>query len=507
MDVVSADVPALVRLDFLDYHSLLVDTVTNRLTKRVIVPDDDRQQYVMDEWHMPLTRKHNHVYARMAKLAPQVLYTRQQLQKVHRQFAHASAESLFKLLNTADKDKLTPETYHNLQEITRRCDPCQRIANSPLRFRVSLGSENLCFNETVFIDVMYIENRPVLHNVDSATHFSASRFLPDMSVKTVCSTIVECWASIYTGLPNRIRVDAGSNFGESFISLAKASSVDVDPSGIETHSSLFIGERYHQPLLKTFLKLKLQYDKVQDSALLAMSVKAMNDTLDPEGCVPSTLVFGEYPAPILSGFERARMGTLEDRSRIVEAARKEMERHMASGRLKRALKHKVPSPADMPFDVDDKVLVWREKIVNNRIGEWVGPFTVESFDPRRKVVHVRDVTVGPAKPFRFAQVKRYLSPAETSQSFFTELLEMLSAFKSTDEQDDIHLTEILQGDDPRASSTEMSEAKRKEIKGLLDRGTFRIILGEDIPPDGNVLPGRFVLAVKSTEDGQVKFKA
>ena len=156
MDVVSADVPALVGLDFLDYHSLLVDTVTNRLTKRVIVPDDDRQQYVMDEWHMPLTRKHNHVYARMAKRAPQVLYTREQLQKVHRQFAHASAESLFKLLKTADKDKLIPETYQNLQEITRRCDPCQRIANAPLRSLVSLGFENLRFNETVFIDVMYI---------------------------------------------------------------------------------------------------------------------------------------------------------------------------------------------------------------------------------------------------------------------------------------------------------------------------------------------------------------
>ena len=156
---------------------------------------------------MPLTRKHNHVYARMVKLAPQVLYTRQQLQKVHRKFAHASAESLFKLLKTADKDKLTPETYQTLQEITRRCDTCQRIANTPLRFRISLGSENLRFNETVFIDVMYIENRPVLHIVDSATHFSAACFLPDMSVKIVWSTIVECWASIYTRLPNRIRVE------------------------------------------------------------------------------------------------------------------------------------------------------------------------------------------------------------------------------------------------------------------------------------------------------------
>ena len=88
-----------------------------------------------------------------------------------------------------------------------------------------------------------------------------------------------------------------------------------------------------------------------------------------------------------------------------------------------------------------------------------------------------------------------------------ELHEILSAFKSTDEQDDIHLTEIMLGDYPRASSTEMSEAKRKEINGLLDRGTFKVIIREDIPPYCNVLPGRFVLAVKSTEDGRVRFKA
>ena len=92
--------------------------------------------------------------------------------------------------------------------------------------------------------------------------------------------------------------------------------------------------------------------------------------------VLSTLVFVEYPAQIPIGVEKARMGTLEDRSRIVEAARKEMERHMASVRLKRALKQKILSAADMPFDVGDKFLVWREKIVNNRIGECIGPFTV-----------------------------------------------------------------------------------------------------------------------------------
>ena len=53
----------------------------------------------------------------------------------------------------------------------------------------------------------------------------------------------------------------------------------------------------------------------------------------------------------------------------------------------------------------------------------------------------------------------------------------------------------------------MNEARRKEIKTLLERGTFKEILREEIPPDGNILPGRFVLAIKSTEDGKVKYKA
>ena len=69
------------------------------------------------------------------------------------------------------------------------------------------------------------------------------------------------------------------------------------------------------------------------------------------------------------------------------------------------------------------------------------------------------------------------------------------------------MTEIIDPKDPRATLPEMTAAMKKEIKNLLDRGTFKVILKEDIPPDGNVLPGRFVLAIKSKEDGEINFKA
>ena len=130
----------------------------------------------------------------------------------------------------------------------------------------------------------------------AGTHFSAPKFLRNVSTSTIWSSLVYCWAAIYTGLPSRIRVDAGKNFADRFIDIAKASDIKVDPSSIESHSSLGIDETYQQPLRNTFRKLKLDFPTAGDTTLLAMSVKAMIDTLGPEGCVPSTLVFGVYPS-------------------------------------------------------------------------------------------------------------------------------------------------------------------------------------------------------------------
>lgn len=68
-------------------------------------------------------------------------------------------------------------------------------------------------------------------------------------------------------------------------------------------------------------------------------------------------------------------------------------------------------------------------------------------------------------------------------------------------------TEVNNAADPRAHSPRVQDAKKTEIRDLLERGTFKIIFKEDIGPDGNVLPGGFVPAIKSTENGQVKYKA
>ena len=47
----------------------------------------------------------------------------------------------------------------------------------------------------------------------------------------------------------------------------------------------------------------------------------------------------------------------------------------------------------------------------------------------------------------------------------------------------------------------------QEVCDLLKRRTFKVMLKEKLPDGANALTARFVLAVKSNPDGDVKFKA
>ena len=133
------------------------------------------------------------------------------------------------------------------------------------------------------MDIMYIDSIPILHIVDESTRFSAARFLPNVSTRAICETFISCWAPIYTGLPNRILFDQGSNLckSESFVSLAGRENVEVQGTVIKAHSSLGIGERYHEPVRTTFCKMVLVYPDVDKTLPLQMAIKAMNDTLGP----------------------------------------------------------------------------------------------------------------------------------------------------------------------------------------------------------------------------------
>ena len=89
-------------------------------------------------------------------------------------------------------------------------------------------------------------------------------------------------------------VHEGSQFVKIFAELSELHDVQLEQSGVQSHHILGIGKRYHKALRDTYRKLKLDLSFMQRQVLLALAVKAMNDTLGPEDLVPSSLVFNEF---------------------------------------------------------------------------------------------------------------------------------------------------------------------------------------------------------------------
>jgi hypothetical protein len=66
-------------------------------------------------------------------------------------------------------------------------------------------------------------------------------------------------------------------------------------SGVEAHNLLGIGERYHGPLRRVYVKIEHEFPHVGPALLLRIAVKTINDAMGTDGLVPSLLVFGAVP--------------------------------------------------------------------------------------------------------------------------------------------------------------------------------------------------------------------
>jgi hypothetical protein len=64
------------------------------------------------------------------------------------------------------------------------------------------------------------------------------------------------------------------------------SGVKLELSPIESHNSLSVGERYHDPLRRICRKVRHDFPTITEHLALSLANKAMNDTVGPEGFVP-----------------------------------------------------------------------------------------------------------------------------------------------------------------------------------------------------------------------------
>lgn len=90
---------------------------------------------------------------------------------------HPTNEKLLGIIKRGAEANITPELPNQLGNIRTTCDTFQRLSKEPLRFHVSMPSEDCVFNLTVGMDVMKLEKISVHQIVDHGTKFSAAVFL------------------------------------------------------------------------------------------------------------------------------------------------------------------------------------------------------------------------------------------------------------------------------------------------------------------------------------------
>lgn len=181
-------------------------------------------------------------------------------------------------------------------------------------------------------------------------------------------------------------MDQGFAFENTFISLAKASNIEVVRTGIAFHSSLGTFERYQDSLQKICRKFKVASPNMDHGVLLAFSIYAMNNTLGHEGLVPSVLVFGEFSSLHMIREDLQSKANLDERAKLRRIARREREQHKAKLRVQRTLRHNGPPLGNITYQTGDKVLFWRKKFIENRIGKWIGPYELNSVDNAAQLI-------------------------------------------------------------------------------------------------------------------------
>lgn len=357
VDVVPADVPFLIGIDVLDQNKMYPNTVENKLYG----PELD--------FDIPLIRKNGHVYLEWSK-TERILFTKKELIKPHRNFSHPTADKLLNLLKLAIPWETDEKSKDIFEDIAKNCDTCQRHSAPPIRFKVSLPTEeqNLVFGDELSLDLMWLDSKAVLQIVDTATRFNAATFLDSngetygQSVEGVWFAFIQTWVTMYTGYPNCIRTDQGSVFtSDRRRQITSFSGIQLRLSGVKAHSSLGIGERLHSPLRRIYNKITHGHPTRAKRLALSIAVKAMNDTIGENGLVPSRLVFGIIPRfPILN----TNLPMQKDRMAMIKETQAEMNCSIAERRVLTALTRDIPPAADRTYNIGEEVLVYSEEEKN-----------------------------------------------------------------------------------------------------------------------------------------------
>ncbi|CAL9707805.1 unnamed protein product [Knipowitschia caucasica] len=296
------------------------------------------------------------------------------LEKLHKQFGHASAYKLQRLLSSSgNKDT---ECISLLQKVIGQCEACQKYCKTKPKPAVGLPLAST-YNETVAVDLHELQPGVwYLHIIDQFTRFSAGSVITTKRSSEIVKHFIHDWISVH-GPPQKLFSDNGGEFNnEEVRDMAENFNIEVKTTPAYSPWSNGLLERHNQTLTEMILKVKANtgcdWNIAMDWALMAK-----NCMQSVHGYSPHQLVFGQNPnlpsvlidrAPALEGTTRSDW-VAKHISALLNA-RKAFTEAECSERIRRALKKQLRCN-DEKYELGDKVFYKRVDCA-----EWKGPGVV-----------------------------------------------------------------------------------------------------------------------------------
>lgn len=359
--------------------------------------------------------------------------------KLHKQFAHPSADRLKTLIRNAGMENAGIERIVN--SVSEACDICKRFRKAPPRPAVGFPMATE-FNETVAMDIKYILGQPVLHMIDHVSRYSSGCRVSNKKPQTIVNTILTHWIRIF-GSPVQFLTDNGGEFvNQELIELCEKFNIILKTTAAESPWSNGLCERHNAVIGNMVEKITTDSNCSLDIAI-QWAISAKNALSTVYGFAPNQLVFGRnvnlpdvhkdrLPAQNATG-----SSSLIARHLIaLHKARQAFITQESCEKLRRALNKQTRTFSDTVYQNGEHVYYKR-----NKSSEWHGPAKVLGRDSAQyllkhggvyvrvhpcKMQHVEAPTQGTDKA-QVASSKTYVDSS-------TQFEERLSVESDSDEE-------------------------------------------------------------------------
>ncbi len=461
-----------------------------------------------------------------------------ELRQLHKRFDHSFITKLHNLLKRFDHEMKKAV----LKKLIKFCTFCQKYAKSSERFKFILKND-VNFNYSVIVDVMYIENHFILHVVDEIIRFQAAKWLQNISAKHIWDMLCLCWIDVYLNLSDHILTDADKNFANrKFRQFVISMTIIIKAMLVEAHWSIDVVKRYHAELRRAYQMIfKNLESTISKEIILQMIVKAINDTVDSDELILILLIFETYSRMHVMNLS---ISLITHRAIVIKKAMIEIKKFRVERQIVDVLNTRnesiIISIHDLSLNSD--VLVWRKSNVNQR-DKWIESFKLLDIEDETCKIVLSSESID----FRSIVIKSFLiesindvestneiqsiSDIEDIQSSdhqhnsSTETLEITRSFailKSTRArrlslryQNFADIIIFLQDDDSFSNQLENSnqfensltsifvESRRNEINDLLKKRVYELIIIDAVFRNVRIFNFRFLDEIKHSDIADV----